>query len=141
MSVQKSSKPAERSALPERERRVHGLREITVSYEGRKEQIVVKPPDLSSRGMFISTARTFPEGTVLSLRFRLEHSGAEVQTRSEVRYCLPGVGVGVEFIGISAEDQNQIAREIEREAQTAGPGRRRAGRARAGRRSKGSRGR
>src|SRR5215467_176673 len=42
--------------------RVHGLSEITVLYEGCQEQIVVKPPDLSARGMFISTSQTFPEG-------------------------------------------------------------------------------
>lgn len=95
--------------------RVHGLREISVLYEGRKEQILVKPPDLSTRGMFISTTRTFPEGAVLNLRFRLAHSGAEVQTRSEVRYCLPGVGVGVEFIGISAQAELEIEREIAQE--------------------------
>jgi hypothetical protein len=96
--------------------RVHGLRGITVLYEGRQEEIVVKPPDLSSRGMFISTTRTFPEGAVLSLRFRLAHSGAEIQARSEVRYCLPGVGVGVEFVGISPEAEREIEREIANEA-------------------------
>src|SRR5262249_5158636 len=104
-----SSKTA---APPVRERRVRGLRGITVAYEGRRDEIVIKPPDLSRRGMFISTAKTFPEGAVLNLRFRLEHSGAEVQTRSEVRYCLPGVGVGVEFIGISAGELEKIAAEL-----------------------------
>jgi hypothetical protein len=35
-----------------------------------------------------------------------------VQVRSEVRYCLPGVGVGVEFIGLSGKDQKAILGEI-----------------------------
>jgi hypothetical protein len=51
--------------------RVNSLREITISYEGQDEQIVVKPPNLSKRGMFINTARVFPEGAVLNLRFSL----------------------------------------------------------------------
>jgi hypothetical protein len=97
------------------ETRIHGLRHIRVSYEGRHEQIVVRPPDLSPHGMFISTTRVFPEGAVLNLCFQLEQSGAEIETRSEVRYCLPGVGVGVEFIGISPKAQREIAREIERQ--------------------------
>lgn len=95
------------------EPRVPGLRYITLTYEGRGEEIRVKPPDLSVHGMFISTSRSFPEGAVLNLRFQLAHSGIEVETRGEVRYCLPGVGVGVEFIGVSPEAEREIAREIE----------------------------
>jgi hypothetical protein len=50
---------------------------------------------------------------VLNLKFRLALTGAEIQTRCEVRYCLPGVGVGVEFVGISPQDVSEIEREIE----------------------------
>ena len=92
--------------------RLHCLREITVTYEGQNEHTLVRAPDLSSRGMFISTGRQFPEGAVLNLRFRLAVTNAEVQTRCEVRYCLPGVGVGVEFIGIAPEAAEAIEREL-----------------------------
>jgi hypothetical protein len=92
--------------------RVNSIREITISYEGRDEQIVVKPPNLSKRGMFVNTMRRFPEGAVLNLRFRLCLTGAEIQTRCEVRYCQPGVGVGVEFVGLSPENARIIEQEI-----------------------------
>ncbi|MGB9467347.1 MAG: PilZ domain-containing protein [Candidatus Acidiferrum sp.] len=92
--------------------RVHSVREITISYEGQNEEIVVKPPNLSTRGMFINTSRTFPEGAVLNLRFNLVLTNAEVRTRCEVRYCQAGVGVGVEFIGLSPEATKMIEREI-----------------------------
>ncbi len=92
--------------------RVHCLREITITSEGHNERIVVKAPDLSATGMFISTSRPFPEGTVLNLRFRLAVTNVEVHTRGEVRYCLPGVGVGVEFIGIAPQAAKDIAREL-----------------------------
>jgi hypothetical protein len=95
------------------EPRVQGLRQITICYEGYNEEIRVKPPDLSIHGMFISTNRDFAEGTVLNLRFQLAHSGVEIDARAEVRYCLPGVGVGVEFIRISREAEQEIVREIE----------------------------
>lgn len=95
------------------EPRVPGLRHIRVSYEGRDEEIRVKPPDLSIHGMFISTPRSFPEGAVLNLQFQLAHTGVEVKARGEVRYCLPGVGVGVEFIGVSPEAEQEIAREVD----------------------------
>jgi PilZ domain len=93
--------------------RVHCLREITVNYEGQDERTLVKAPDLSPNGMFISTSRRFPEGAVLNLQFRMAVTNAVVRTRCEVRYCLPGVGVGVEFIGIEPEAKRNIERELE----------------------------
>ncbi len=92
--------------------RVYGVREITISYEGQNEEILVRPPNLSQRGMFINTSRTFPEGAVLNLRFALVLTGAEVRTRCEVRYCQAGVGIGVEFIGLPPESLKTIEREI-----------------------------
>jgi len=51
--------------------RAHCVREISVSREGHDELIRIKAPDLSSTGMFITASRSFPEGTVLNLKFRL----------------------------------------------------------------------
>jgi hypothetical protein len=92
--------------------RVYSLREISITYEGQDAQIVVKPPNLSTRGMFINTSRNFPEGAVLNLRFTLVLTGAEVRTRGEVRNCQAGVGIGVEFIGLPPEAMKMIEREI-----------------------------
>ena len=88
------------------------LRELSLSYEGRNEDIWVRPPDISVRGMFINTATRFPEGSVLKVRFRLTRSGVEISTRSEVRYCLVGVGVGVEFLDLSPQGAQAIEKEI-----------------------------
>ena len=93
--------------------RIHTVKEISVHYEGRTEEIAIRPPDVSAHGMFFNTQTTFPEGAVLNLRFRLALTGAEIRTRCEVRYCLPGVGVGVEFVGISPEDVRKIEREVQ----------------------------
>ena len=92
--------------------RIHGIREITVKYEGAEENIVSRLPDVSTGGMFITTAKMFPEGAVLNLWFRLELTGREVRTRAEVRYCVPGVGVGVEFVGIQTQAVSAILAEI-----------------------------
>ena len=92
--------------------RAHCVREISVSREGHDELIRIKAPDLSCTGMFITAPRSFPEGTVLNLKFRLAVTGVEVRTRCEVRYCLPGVGIGVEFIGLSPEATGDIEREL-----------------------------
>ena len=93
--------------------RVHSLSSISLHYEGHSEEVAARPPDVSARGMFINTARNFPEGAVLNLKFLLSLSGVEIQTRCEVRYCLKGVGIGVEFVGISPDAVEEIEREID----------------------------
>jgi len=86
-------------------------------YEGYEEDICVRPPDLSSHGMFINTRTEYPEGAVLKLRFKLARTGVVVNTRCEVRYCLRGVGVGVEFVAIPAEFVRAIEEEIDLQTQ------------------------
>jgi hypothetical protein len=98
--------------LRKRQRFAH-LQDLRLSYEGRSELIIVRPPDISPLGMFINTPETFPEGAVLKLQFRLARSGYEVQTRAEVRFCNPGVGIGIEFIDLSEEHFRAIEEEIE----------------------------
>ena len=93
--------------------RVNSLGSISLNYEGHSEEVAARPPDVSTRGMFINTARNFPEGAVLNLKFLLSLSGVEIQTPCEVRYCLKGVGIGVEFVGISPEAVEDIECEIE----------------------------
>src|SRR2546427_2245063 len=60
----------------------------------------------------VCSSDLFPEGAVLNLRFRLARSDFVVNTRCEVRYCLPGVGIGVEFVQIPPEAVRAIEREI-----------------------------
>jgi len=95
-----------------RESRLQQLSELHLRYEGGEYEIPIRPPDISQHGMFINTAKHFPEGAVVKLRFRLTRSNVEVQTRGEVRYCLPGIGIGVEFVGIGAEAVSAINKEI-----------------------------
>ena len=83
-----------------------------MTYEGGGCEIPVRPPDLSLHGMFVNTSTHFPEGAIVNLRFRLTQTNVEVQTRCEVRYCLPGIGIGVEFVGLEAKAVRAIAKEL-----------------------------
>lgn len=98
--------------LRKRQRFSH-LQDLRLSYEGRSELVIVHPPDISPQGMFINTPEKFPEGAVLKLQFRLARSGYEIQTRAEVRFCTPGVGIGIEFIDLLEEHFRAIEEEIE----------------------------
>lgn len=93
------------------------LSELSMIYEGFEEDVNVRPPNLSPHGMFINTATEYPEGAVLKLRFRLARTGVVIETRCEVRYCLKGVGVGVEFVAIRPESVKAIEDELGVETQ------------------------
>ncbi len=95
-----------------REPRLQQLSELHMGYEGGEHEIPIRAPDISLHGMFLNTSTHFPEGAVVKLRFRLTRSNVEVQTRAEVRYCLPGIGIGVEFVGIGAKALHDIEQEI-----------------------------
>jgi len=92
--------------------RFSNLKDISVVYEGHSEVLAVHTPDISPSGMFINTSTRFHDGAVLKVRFRLARSNHRVQTRCEVRYCLPGVGIGVEFIDLAPRHEKAIRDEI-----------------------------
>lgn len=116
----KAARPAQRlssskpyfSATPRSNPRVHTISGIILKYEGQSDLTFVRSPDVSTRGMFVNTARPFPEGAVLNVRFRLALSGVAVEARGEVRYCLPGVGVGLEFIALDPATRRHIEHEV-----------------------------
>jgi hypothetical protein len=87
-----------------------------MNYEGATEDIAVRPPDLSPHGMFVNTHKNLPDGAVLKLTFRLANTGVTIEARAEVRYCLKGVGVGVEFVDIAPEAVRAIEQEIRTQA-------------------------
>jgi hypothetical protein len=99
-----------------RDARYPQLCELSMIYEGFTEDVSVRPPDLSAHGMFINTNKAYPEGAVLKLRFRLSRTGVLINTRGEVRYCLKGVGIGVEFIEATPEIVSAIEEEILQQA-------------------------
>jgi len=115
-----SSSNAQRGVTARGDKRYYALfSELSFSYEGKVEEVPIRPPDVSVQGMFIQTTRHFPEGAVLKVRFRLARSRYEVLARAEVRYCLPGVGVGVEFVDISDDARNAIENELRNDEVTA----------------------
>jgi PilZ domain len=91
------------------------LHDLSMIYEGFTEDVSVRPPDLSPHGMFINTRNDYPQGAVLKLRFRLSRTDVLIETRCEVRYCLNGVGIGVEFVDLAPEFVRAIEEEIIRQ--------------------------
>ncbi len=110
--MKKRRRAENQTSAARREPRIQHLSELHMKYEGGGREIPIRPPDLSPHGMFLNTSTHFPEGAVVNLRFRLTQSNIEVQTRGEVRYCLPGIGIGVEFVGLRGESVRAIENEL-----------------------------
>jgi hypothetical protein len=108
----KKTKKAKDFGAARREPRVQLFRELHMIYEGVLREVPIRPPDISLHGMFVNTSTHFAEGAVVNLRFRLTQSNVEVQTRAEVRYCIDGIGIGVEFVGIRSSALRVIEQEI-----------------------------
>jgi PilZ domain len=64
--------------------------------------------DISLHGCYIEAQATFPVGTVLNLK--LEANGIRVETRGNVRVNYPYLGMGVAFVGMSAENVGRLRR-------------------------------
>ncbi|HUJ79890.1 MAG TPA: PilZ domain-containing protein [Nitrospiria bacterium] len=57
--------------------------------------------DLSVGGLYLETVHPFPEGSIVSLRFKLHASDEQVLTvRARVVYVHEGVGLGLSFVDL-----------------------------------------
>ena len=88
------------------------IRDLSITYEGHGEEVHLQTPEMSAKGMFIHTGLSLPEGAVIKVKFRLYRLNFEVNARAEVRYSVPGEGVGVEFVDITPEAQQAIEEEL-----------------------------
>ena len=62
--------------------------------------------DLSSTGAFVDSIVEFPQGTMVRLKFKLAETPMDVN--AEVRYSMPGVGIGVRFVDLTPEQQARL---------------------------------
>ncbi len=67
----------------------------------------VRVADLSVDGAFVDARTVLPPGVVARLRFTL--MGRELNTMAEVRYSLPGMGMGLRFLDLDDEDRQLLA--------------------------------
>jgi hypothetical protein len=68
--------------------------------------------DISGRGCYVETLLPLPLGTTVQVTFWMESE--KVHTVGTVRASDPGVGMGIEFVGLTDESQQRFQRLIER---------------------------
>jgi hypothetical protein len=62
--------------------------------------------DISMHGCYVEAQATYPVGTQLQLR--LEVNEHKVETKGTVRVCYPYLGMGIAFVELSEENQNNL---------------------------------
>lgn len=68
----------------------------------------VRLSDLSVDGAFVDARTVLPEGAVTGIHFRI--LSTDVSLNAEVRYSMPGMGMGLRFLNPSPEVRQTIER-------------------------------
>jgi hypothetical protein len=90
-------------------KRIPFYTEVQVAGVGMRRSL-----DLSIGGMYLETVATFPVGTLLDLRFKLQGSDQEdIHVQARVLYSHPGIGVGVAFVNLPHQESEKILKWIE----------------------------
>lgn len=88
-------------------RRVPVIREVSVELDSPRITLRGKIFDLGARGAFINVVAGLPTGSLIEIAFDLP-TKEKVKTTASIRYVLPGLGMGVEFVEIDEEESRSI---------------------------------
>ncbi len=62
--------------------------------------------DISEGGLYISAIQIFPKDSVLDVT--IPFKGDKITVKARVQYCQPGIGIGIKFIELNAEQKSKI---------------------------------
>ncbi|HET7442594.1 MAG TPA: PilZ domain-containing protein [Terriglobales bacterium] len=101
--------------LPQNRRRF-ARHKVSVPMEVKDERVNtpmrVNATDISGNGCYIETILPLPKGTTLKVEFWRETE--KIATTAVVRACDPGVGMGIEFIGLPEEARQRLQQYLEK---------------------------
>ena len=102
--------------LPFTNRRRWPRHRISFPIELRNERvntpIRVNATDVSGNGCYVETILPIPIGTALKIEFWM--NSEKISTGAIVRTCDPGVGMGIEFIGLPEPDRHRLQAHLEK---------------------------
>ena len=68
--------------------------------------------EISEGGLFVSAIQIFEEGEVIDLTIPL--GGEQITVKGQVKYCQPGIGMGVMFHDLNDEQKGKIRKLVDR---------------------------
>ena len=100
---------------PEIEKRQHRRAKLVTQVQcealGRESIMVTR--DVSVGGMFVSTKNPFPQDCEVALSFRLRAADSPLSCRGKIVYAIPGMGMGIEFAGLSEEARQVLQKFVD----------------------------
>ncbi|MGH9580623.1 MAG: PilZ domain-containing protein [Terriglobales bacterium] len=102
----------ETATPPRRYPRVGLPRGPLIAWRGSSGLSVGTITTVSLGGLFISTDEPAEAGSTLKLLF--DAPGGEIRARANVRYIVPGQGMGVQFVNMSYEDRARLHQLLSR---------------------------
>jgi hypothetical protein len=72
----------------------------------------VQVSDVSGNGCYVETILPLPKGTILKIDFWIDEQ--RVSGTAAVRTCDPGVGMGMEFTGLTPETKQRVQEYLDR---------------------------
>ena len=86
---------------------------VDIYYDHSESVGIAQARNISPHGLYFNTLAVIPTGTRLKMRLPLDPEVKEyLVVDAVVAYSQPQVGVGVEFVGMSEEDKERLARFI-----------------------------
>jgi CheY-like chemotaxis protein/Tfp pilus assembly protein PilZ len=67
--------------------------------------------DISEGGLYISSIQSYGENDLIDVT--IPFKGEKLTVKAQVRYCQPGIGMGVMFVDLNAEQRGKIRKLIE----------------------------
>lgn len=68
--------------------------------------------EISEGGLFVSAIQIFEEGEVIEVTIPL--GGEQLTVKGQVKYCQPGIGMGVMFYDLDEEQKIKIKKLVDR---------------------------
>jgi Tfp pilus assembly protein PilZ len=68
--------------------------------------------EISEGGLFVSAIQIFEEGEVIDVTIPFE--GEQITVKGQVKYCQPGIGMGVMFHNLTDEQKAKIKKLVDR---------------------------
>jgi len=98
---------AERRRFP----RFPFVADVEISAVESKTKLQARLSDLSLDGCYLDTLHPPPLGT--QLRLRVKAGEKSFECLGKVRFCAPGLGMGIEFARMPAQDWQKLAAVVE----------------------------
>jgi hypothetical protein len=104
----------EKSVLQSRRqhKRVDNPESVWVYWRCGRNEDTSRVRDISVGGVFVETKKILPIDADIELNFLVEDGG--ILAKAAVRYVLAGVGVGLQFKNVRAEDHPQFEARMKR---------------------------